>query len=191
MPKAHPPYPYVEPLPTGVSDLEIEQVIKDFLSQNPWISLRAGGPLDQVCKALTVDVEYSADPNEILLDVPADGRPVIWLAKNGKQRHDRLTTAIGIGHWLLHVLPTREARPGKGIQALYKPTDGTARAEARRFAYALLMPSNEFIALWYQGRATLTADTLNVPTQAVYDRARGLLLTRADEEEDGGTAALL
>jgi Zn-dependent peptidase ImmA (M78 family) len=177
MPKAHPPYPYVEPIAADVSDLDIERIVADMLSQSPTIRLGEGGPLDPLCKALAVDVEYSDSPNEILLDVPARDRPVIWLPRKGQPRQDRLTTAIGIGHWMLHVLPTREARPGKGIQALHAPTDRAAREEARRFAHALLMPSADFIALWYRGRATLTADVMNVPTQAVYDRARSLLLT--------------
>lgn len=180
MPRAYPNYPYTEPETPGYTDGEIHSIIDDLLAQNPQMSLNDGGPLDSLCRALNVDVEYSDKPNEILLDVPLDRRAVIWLPKNGKPRHDRLATACGIGHWLLHVPHTRDAQPGKGIQALYAGKDDIVQ-EARRFAFALLMPADKFRSLWYEGRAQLCAETLNVPTQAVYDRAKWLTLTHAEE----------
>ncbi|MFZ7092195.1 ImmA/IrrE family metallo-endopeptidase [Primorskyibacter sp. 2E233] len=190
MPRAYPKYPYVETMAAGLSENEIVQAIDDMLSQNPTLSLRDGGPLDKLCRALNVDVEYSDSPNEILLDVPLDRHAVIWLPKRGKPRHDRMTLATGIGHWLLHVPITREAHPRNGIQALYTPSDKTALREARLFAFDLLMPAESFTTLWYEGRAQLVAETLNVPTQAVYDRAKWLDLTATaeiappDEPED-------
>ncbi|WGW04089.1 ImmA/IrrE family metallo-endopeptidase [Tropicibacter oceani] len=177
MPRAYPDYPYIEPIAANLSEAEIVQMVEDMLSQNPTISLNDGGPLDKLCRALNVDVEYSDAPNEILLDVPLNRHAVIWLPRRGKPRQDRMTLATGIGHWLLHVPVTREAYPHNGIQALYSPTDTKALREARLFAFDLLMPEETFTNLWYEGRAQLTAETLNVPTQAVYDRARWLDLT--------------
>ncbi|CUH75366.1 ImmA/IrrE family metallo-endopeptidase [Tropicibacter naphthalenivorans] len=184
MPRAYPSYPYVEPESPGLTDEDIENVIKDFLSQNPTLSPIYGGPLDGVCRALNVDVEYSDKPNEILLEVPLDRKAVIWLPKNGKPRHDRLATGIGIGHWLLHVLYTRDLHPDHGVQALYQPSNPAVQQEARRFAFALLMPKDKFTQLWYEGRAQLCAETLNVPTQAVYDRAKWLDLSAPPPPED-------
>lgn len=181
MPRAYPNYPYTEPDSPGFSDEEINAVIADLMAQDLRLSLNSGGPLDGLCLALNVDVEYSDKPNEVLLDVPLNRRAVIWLPKNGKPRHDRLATACGIGHWLLHVPHTRTTQPGKGIQALYDGAKPEVAQEARRFAFALLMPSDKFKSLWYEGRAQLCAETLNVPTQAVYDRAKWLALTQADD----------
>ena len=181
MPKIHPDFPYFEPVAVDLSDEEIDAAIEDLLSQNPGLTPSDGGPLDGLCRALAVDVEYSGQPNDILLDVPAHGRPVIWLPRRGKTRQDRITLAVGLGHWVLHVPQTRDAHPGAGIQALYRPTDPRARQEAQRFASRLLMPEIIFTSLWYEGRATLVVDTLNVPTQAVYDRAKALLLTDAND----------
>ena len=179
MPRAYPAYPYIEPIAANLSEAEIVQMVEDMLSQNPTISLNDGGPLDKLCRALNVDVEYSDAPNEILLDVPLQRHAVIWLPKRSKPRQDRMTLATGIGHWLLHVPITRESHPLNGIQALYSPTDTKALREARLFAFDLLMPKETFTNLWYEGRAQLIAETLNVPTQAVYDRARWLDLTSA------------
>lgn len=172
MPRKYPSYPYIEPMVCGKSDEEIEAIVRKLLAQNPDLSVQDGGPMDALCRALEVDVEYSDVPNEILLDVPLDRNAVIFLPKNSKTRHDRLATATGLGHWLLHVPPTRKARPDVGIQALYNPTDTKAFDEARRFAFALLMPMEAFKSLWYEGGGQLTAETLNVPTQSVYDRAK-------------------
>ncbi|WP_299928202.1 ImmA/IrrE family metallo-endopeptidase [uncultured Pelagimonas sp.] len=177
MPRKYPNYPYIEPLTCGKTDDQILAIVDKLLVQNPQLSLQDGGPLDSLCRALEVDVEYSDLPNDILLDVPADRNAVIFLAKNSKTRHDRLATATGLGHWLLHVPPTRKAHPDVGIQALYDPTDPEAFNEARRFAFALLMPEAAFKSLWYEGGGQLTAETLNVPTQSVYDRAKTLELS--------------
>jgi hypothetical protein len=174
MPPKYPNYPYVEPVATGVNDDEIEETIVDMMSQNPGLTLRDGGPLDPLCRALNVDIEYSGPPHQILLDVPLGRKAVIYLPKKGKPRQDRFVAAMGVGHWILQIPTTREANPGCGIQALHLPMDRTALKEARRFACALLMPPEEFCSLWYEGRANLVADTLNVPTQVVYERAATL-----------------
>ena len=184
MPPKYPNYPYVEPLAAKVTDDDIEETIVDMMSQNPGVTVRDGGPLDPLCRALNVDVEYSGPPHQILLDVPLDRKAVIWLPKKGKPRQDRFVAAIGVGLWILHVPLTREAHPGHGIQALHLPTDRAALREARRFACALLMPKDEFCNLWYEGRANLVADTLNVPTQVVYERAATLDLPADDGEGD-------
>ncbi len=176
MPRKYPSYPYHEPVPCGMNDEEIHEVVRDLMSQNPTLTLRDGGPLDPLCRALNVDLEYSDIPNEVLLEVPVDKKAVIWLGKNGKPRHDRLATAIGVGHWILHVPVSIEKNPGCGMQALYSPTEKEAQQEAKRFALALLMPQESFKSLWYEGKAQLVADTLNVPTLAVYDRAKMLRL---------------
>ncbi|PYG34538.1 ImmA/IrrE family metallo-endopeptidase [Pelagimonas varians] len=177
MPRKYPTYPYIEPVTCGKSDEEIALIVRKLTAQNPELSMQDGGPLDSLCRALEVDVEYSDQPNEVLLDVPLARNAVIYLAKDAKTRHDRLATATGLGHWLLHVPPTRKAHPDFGIQALYAPTNPDAFQEARRFAFALLMPIEAFKSLWYEGGGQLTAETLNVPTQSVYDRAKTLELS--------------
>lgn len=177
MPRAYPTYPYIEPVASDYSEEEIVQVIDDMMSQNPGLSLRDGGPLDKLARALNVDVEYSEQPNDILLDVPLDRRPVVWLPRKGRTRQDRMTLATGIGHWLLHIPITKELNPGVGIQALYHPADDKALKEAQRFAMDLLMPQETFKTLWFEGKAQNVAENLNVPTQAVYDRAKWLDLT--------------
>lgn len=184
MPRAYPSYPFVEPQSANIRDDEIDSLIADVYSQNPQLDIPPGGPLDALCRALTVDVEYSAPPNDILLEVPLDRRPVIWLPKNGKPRHDRLATATGVGHWLIHAPRTRQANPMVGLQALYKPTNRAALEEARRFALAFLMPADRFTALWYEGKATLVAEELQVPTQAAYDRAARLDLSAPQRDDD-------
>ncbi|WP_323770529.1 ImmA/IrrE family metallo-endopeptidase [Antarctobacter sp.] len=171
MPPKYPSYAYVEPQATGASDAEIEEIIDDLVAQSPGMKLPHGDPMDPICRAMNVDLEYSSPPHEILLDVPVERKACIWLPKKGKPRQDRFMAAMGVGHWILHVPVTREAFPGCGIQALLRPTDRAAQAEAVRFARILLMPREEFCSLWYEGRANLVADTLNVPTQVVYERA--------------------
>ncbi|MBV6634906.1 MAG: ImmA/IrrE family metallo-endopeptidase [Mameliella sp.] len=171
MPSRYPSYAYVEPMATGVIDAEIEDLINDMMSQTPGLTLRDGGPLDPLCRALNVDLEYSGPPHEILLDVPLDRKACIWLPRKSKPRQDRFIAAMGVGHWLMHVPTTREAHPRCGIQALHRPANRAAQKEAMRFARMLLMPREEFCSLWYEGRANLVADTLNVPTQVVYERA--------------------
>jgi Zn-dependent peptidase ImmA (M78 family) len=172
-----------------MSDEEIHEVVRDLMSQNPTLTLRDGGPLDPLCRALNVDLEYSDVPNEILLEVPVDKKAVIWLGKNGKPRHDRLAVAIGVGHWILHVPGSIENHPGCGMQALYAPTEKEAQNEAQRFALALLMPQESFKSLWYEGKAQLVAETLNVPTLSVYDRAKMLRLD-VDEDHKSDTAGV-
>ena len=184
MPRRYPAYPYVEPIAAGLSQAEIDEIIADLLSQNPGVCLR-DGPLDGLCRALNVDIEYSLPPHEMILDVPLERSAVIWLAKNGRPKHDRIAAAIGVGHWILHVPGTREQHPGCGIQALHKPSDRAAQDEARRFAYSLLMPEEMFKNLWYEGRAQLVADSCNVPTQIVYERAS--LLDLSVEHHDEGS----
>ncbi len=184
MPSRYPSYPYVEPVAAKVSQEEIDEIIIDLMSQNPQLTLKEGGPLDPLARALNVDIEYSSPPHEMMLDVPLDKRAVIWLPKNGRMKHDRVAAAIGIGHWILHVPLTREVHPGCGVQALHKPRDLTAQDEARRFAYALLMPGDVFRGLWYEGRVQAVAEGLNVPTQIVYERA-AILDLPTENVEDG------
>jgi hypothetical protein len=182
MPCRYPSYPYVEPIVAGLSQAEIDEVIADLLSQNPHISVKGGGPLDPLARALNVDIEYSPPPHEIMLDVPLERRSVIWLPRNGRPKQDRVATAIGIGHWILQVPITREAHPGCGVQALHTPTDRAAQDEARRFACSLLMPEDVFRGFWYEGRAQAVADGLNVPVQTVYERAATLDLALGEDE---------
>ncbi|GAA4217834.1 ImmA/IrrE family metallo-endopeptidase [Sagittula sp. NFXS13] len=183
MPAPYPSYPYVEPTAVNATQDEIDAVVADLLENNPNACLREG-PLDALCRALNVDIEYSIPPHDLILDVPLNSRAVIWLPKNGRPRHDRIAAAIGVGHWIMHVPTTREKHAGCGIQALYSPTDPAARKEARLFAYALLMPEEDFKNLWYEGRSAVVADVLNVPTQIVYERASMLDLTQPDSEGD-------
>lgn len=184
MPPRYPSYPYVEPQAIGVTDAEIEETIADMVSQTPGMTLPYGDPLDPICRALNVDIEYSGPPHEILLDVPLGRKACIWLPRKGKPRQDRFMAAVGIGHWILHVPVTREAHPGSGVQAIHVPTDRGARQEAIRFARILLMPKETFVSLWYEGRANLVADTLNVPTQVVYERATMLDIPTDDGQGD-------
>lgn len=183
MPARYPSYPYVEPVAVKPSQEEIDAIVSDLLANNPGVCLREG-PLDGLCRALNVDIEYSTPPHEMMLDVPLNKRAVIWLPRNGRPKHDRIAAAIGIGHWIMHVPTTREKHPGCGIQALHHPTDLAAQKEARRFAYALLMPEEDFKTIWYEGRASAVADELNVPTQVVYERASMLDLSEQEPSGD-------
>jgi len=171
MPQKHAPYPYFELVAAGVTGLEIE-ALADRLADE-W-GFRQGKSLDEVCAKAGVDIEYSHDPNEILLEVPRDGRPVIWLPKRARKRDDRVTIAQGLGHWSLHVERTRAAHPGCGVQALYRPTSDAAAAEAMGFGLAFLMPKGAFVDAWYEGRSQAAADRFDVPTQAAYLRAEAL-----------------
>lgn len=177
MPRSYPNYPYFEPVASGKTDAQISGIVDKLREQNPTLVMNDGGSLDRLCRAMDVDVEYSKKPCEILLDVPRDRTAVIYLEMNSKMRQDRLATATGIGYWLLHVPPTRKAHPDCGIQALYGSTGTAAYREALTFAYALLMPSDAFKSLWYEGGGALVAETLNVPTQSVYNRAKTLDLS--------------
>jgi hypothetical protein len=181
MPRRYPSYPYVEPIAANVTQEEIDAIIADLLHNHPGVFLREG-PLDGLAHALNVDIEYSSPPHEMMLDVPLNKRAVIWLPKNGRPKNDRVAAAIGFGHWILHVPGTREAHPGCGIQALHRPTDWAAQKEARRFAYTLLMPEEDFRNLWYESRAGGVADACNVPTQVVYERASMLDLSQGHDE---------
>ncbi|EBA08150.1 ImmA/IrrE family metallo-endopeptidase [Sagittula stellata] len=183
MPARYPDYPYVEPIASNVSQEEIEATISDLLANHPGVCLKEG-PLDGLCRALNVDIEYSSPPHEMMLDVPLHKRAVIWLPKNGRPKNDRVAAAIGIGHWILHVPITREKHPGCGVQALHRPKELAAQMEARRFAYILLMPDEAFRNLWYEGRAQAVADVLNVPTQVVYERASMLDLAPPESAGD-------
>jgi hypothetical protein len=185
MPRRYPHYAYVETMPANLSEEEIEETVDDLVSQTPGVTVMDGAPLDRVCRALAVDLEYSPPPYDLVLDVPLDRTAVIWLPRRGKPRHDRYATAIAIGHWILHVPGTREAFPGCGVQALRQPTEPKALIEARHFAYSLLMPKDLFTNLWYEGKATLVAETLNVPTQVAYERAKLLDIHNEDDGEGG------
>ena len=176
MPKKYPDYPYREPAPAGLTDPQIVAIIDDLMTQNPWAQALDGGPLDALCRALTIDLEYSGFPNEVLMDVPRYGKPVVWLDRNSKTRYDRFAVAIALGHWVMDVLPHRDPKPDYGIQALYDPSEPLARSEARKFAFELLMPSAQFQELWHAGRAQMVSDRYNLPTQLVYDRAKMLML---------------
>ncbi|WP_375259096.1 ImmA/IrrE family metallo-endopeptidase [Citreimonas sp.] len=180
MPAKYPSYPYAEVIACDFDDAQIADTVDDLLSQNKAVNVSDGKPLDGLCRALNVDLEYSPPPYDLVLDVPLDRKAVIWLPRDGKLRHDRMATAIAIGHWILHVPVTREAFPRHGVQAVRRPSDPKALIEARHFAFALLMPEPQFRNLWYEGKASLVAEALCVPTQAAYERAK-LLDLHADE----------
>lgn len=173
MPAKHPSYPYVEPTPGGLSLPQIEARVDQCVQE--W-HFRIEQSMDQLCKTVGVDIEYSHYPNEIMLDAPLSGRPVIWLPRKGRRREDRVTVATALGHWALHVEPTRVAHPGCGVQALYHPALQAAQAEATLFGLSLLMPRADFCEAWYRGRSRTTADHFDVPTKSTYLRAESLLL---------------
>jgi Zn-dependent peptidase ImmA (M78 family) len=171
MPPKHPSYPYIEPEAARVTLLEIE----DLADRNArdW-GYRDGKSLDEVCKAAGVDVEYSHYPNEIMLEASLEGRPVVWLPRKARKRDDRVTIATALGHWSLHVAKTREANPDCGIQALYEPACHEALKEAIAFGLAFLMPKEDFLDAWYQGRSQAASDRFDVPTKMAYLRAETL-----------------
>lgn len=171
MPAKHPSYPYVEPDAAGQAPLDIE-ILADRFAQE-W-GYRDGHSLDEVCTAAGVDIEYSHRPNEIMLEVPLDGPPVIWLPRPSRTRDDRVIVATALGHWTLQVAKTRKAKPGCGIQALYKPEAQKARDEANIFGLMFLMPTDAFIAAWEQGRSQAASERFDVPTQVAYLRANSL-----------------
>ena len=171
MPARRSPYPYVEPDATHQTPLEIEVVADRFA--NDW-GYRDGKTLDEVCKIAGVDIEYSHHPNEIMLEVPLDDRPVIWLPRRGRKRDDRVIVATALGHWALHAEATRAAHPGCGVQALYEPDATEAYKEASSFGLAFLMPSKEFVIEWDQGRSQAASDRFDVPTKVAYLRANSL-----------------
>ena len=176
MPARHATYPYVEPIAVELPTDTIEATAEDFAERYGY---RSGHSLEDLCRAAGVDTEYSHHPNEILLDLPLEGRPVIWLPRDGRKREDRVAIATALGYWALHVPGTRNANPGCGVQALYDPTSTIAAQEAENFGLALLMPQTAFRAAWYEGRAQTAAALFDVPTKTVYLRAERLLLKNA------------
>ncbi len=173
MPAKRLSYPYVEPGAAHQTRVEIE-VLADKYAHD-W-GYRGGEPLDAVCKSAGVDIEYSHRPNEIMLDVPLKKRPVIWLPRTGRKRDDRVIVATALGHWAIHVEETRKANPGCGIQALYEPDSDEALEQARAFGMAFLMPTDEFVDCWGQGRSQAASDRFDVPTKIAYLRAKTLEL---------------
>jgi Zn-dependent peptidase ImmA (M78 family) len=173
MPPKHPSYPYIEPGAAGVPPQDIEALADRNAKE--W-GFRDGKSLDEVCTKAGVDIEYSHYPNEIMLEVSLEDRPVIWLPRKGRKREDRVTIATALGHWCLHVDRTREANPGCGIQALYEPASDDARREATAFAMAFLMPKEDFVDAWYVGRSQTASDRFDVPTRVAYLRAETLQL---------------
>lgn len=171
MPARHLPYPYVQPDASRQTRLEIE-VLADKCAHE-W-GYRDGQSLDAVCKAAGVDIEYSRRPNEIMLDVPLDEQPVIWLPRTGRKRDDRVIIATALGHWATHVDDTRKANPGCGIQALYEPDTPDALEEASAFGLAFLMPTEHFMEAWSKGRSQAASDCFDVPTKIAYLRAKSL-----------------
>ena len=111
-----------------------------------------------------------------MLELPLDARPIIWLPRTGRKRDDRVIIATALGHWALHVDETRKSNPGCGIQALYKPDSDLAREEADVFGLAFLMPADEFIACWSEGRSQAASNQFDVPTKIAYLRAKNLEL---------------
>jgi hypothetical protein len=171
MPPKHPPYPHVEPDAVFLPDLEIE-ILADRNAVD-W-GYRDGECLDAVCKHVGLEIEYSHYPNEILLEVPLDDQPVVWLQRNGRTRDDRVAVATALGYWSLHVEKTRAAHPGCGIQALYEPTATSARKEAVAYGMAFLMPKAEFMEAWHAGRSQAASSRFDVPTKTAYLRAETL-----------------
>lgn len=171
MPPKHPSYPYIEPDVARVSLPDIEDLAER--NAKDW-GYRDGASLDSVCKSAGVDLEYSHYPNEIMLDVPLEGRPVVWLPRKARKRDDRVTVATALGHWTLHVDQTRAARPGYGIQALYEPKSRDAFKQAVAFGLTFLMPKEEFMDAWYSGRSQEASDRFDVPTKLTYLRAESL-----------------
>jgi Zn-dependent peptidase ImmA (M78 family) len=168
MPPKHPSYPFVEPGASRLSHPEIEALADR--NARDW-GYRDRKSLDEVCKGAGVEIEYSHYPNEIMLEVPLEGGPVIWLPRKARKRDDRVTVATALGHWSLHVDKTREANPHCGIQALYEPTSHEAFKEAVAFGLAFLMPREDFLDAWYVGRAQAASDRFDVPTKMAYFRA--------------------
>jgi Zn-dependent peptidase ImmA (M78 family) len=174
MPAKRLSYPYVEPNAARKTPLEIE-ILAD-LCAHKW-GYRSGKPLDEVCTAAGVDIEYSKRPNEIMLEVPLEEQPVIWLPRPGRKRDDRVIVATALGHWAIHVDKTRKANPGCGIQALFEPDSNQALKEANAFGMAFLMPAEEFSASWSHGRSQAASVLFDVPTKIAYLRAKNLELS--------------
>lgn len=174
MPAKRLSYPYVEMNAARQTRLEIEDLAERHVKE--W-RYESGESLDEVCKTAGVDIEYSHDPNEIMLEIPLDGRPIIWLPRQGRKRDDRVIIAAALGHLALHVDETRKAKPGCGIQALYNPASKDALEQANTFGMAFLMPSSEFLDTWRKGRSQAASAHFDVPTKVVYLRAKSLELS--------------
>lgn len=168
MPAKRLPYPFVEPDAANHTNLEIGLLAEQFAVD--W-GMRDEKSLDEVCKIAGVDIEYSRRPNEIMLEVPLDTQPVIWLPRAGRKRDDRVIISIALGHWALHVDAARKANPGCGIQALYDPSSKKALKEAKAFGMAFLMPTEEFTESWGEGRSQAASSRFDVPTEIAYLRA--------------------
>ncbi|WP_341365833.1 ImmA/IrrE family metallo-endopeptidase [Yoonia sp. BS5-3] len=173
MPAKRPSYPYVEPTAAGQTRADIERLAERVAQE--W-DYHGAQTLDEVCTAAGVDIEYSHRPNEIMLEMPLDARPIVWLPRPSRPRDDRVIVATALGHWALHAEVTRDAHPGCGVQALYQPQAQAARDEADIFALAFLMPVDLFIDLWDLGRSQATSDHFDVPTKVAYLRAKNLNL---------------
>jgi len=173
MPAKRLPYPFIEPDAVDQPRVEIE--VRADRCAHEW-GFRNGSSFDAVCKKVGVDIEYSRRPNEIMLEVPLDTQPIIWLPKRGRKRDDRVIIATALGHWALHIDKTREAHPGCGVQALYDPTSNEALEEAKAFGLAFLMPTEEFLECWDHGRSQSASEHFDVPTTIAYMRAKGLEL---------------
>lgn len=173
MPARRLPYPYVQPDAVHKTRLEIEVLAERYAHE--W-GYRSGKTLDEVCNTAGVDIEYSHTPNEIMLEIPVEKQPVIWLPRTGRKRDDRVIVATALGHWAIHVAETRKANPGCGIQALYDPDSNQALEEATTFGIAFLMPTEEFVESWHQGRSQAASARFDVPTKIAYMRAKSLEL---------------
>lgn len=173
MPARRLSYPYVAPDAAPQTRLEIEVLADRYAHE--W-GYRSGKSLDEVSKAAGVDIEYSHRPNEIMLEVPLEERPVIWLPRTGRKRDDRVIIATALGHWAIHVDETRKANPGCGIQALYEPDSNEALEQANAFGLVFLMPTDEFVGSWSQGRSQAASTRFDVPTKIAYLRAKNLEL---------------
>lgn len=177
MPAKRLPYPYVEPDTAHQTRLEID-VLAERLAQE-W-GYRSEKSLDEVCKNAGVDIEYSHRPNEIMLEIPLEERPIIWLPRTGRKRDDRVIIATALGYWAIHVEETLKANPGCGIQALYEPETLEALEEAKTFAMTFLMPAKDFVDSWCEGRSQAASARFDVPTKVAYLRAKNLELGGAD-----------
>lgn len=174
MPARYPPYPYYEVISFGATTEQI-MLCSDELAQH--IGYRAGASIEEICHASGIEIEYSGEPNEVLLDARPGAQPIVWLPRNGRRKDDRLAVCTALGHCTLHLERTRDQHPGCGVQALYNPVDAGARYEARLFGFNLLMPPDAFRNAWYEGRATAAAEFFDVPTSTAYERATDLNLT--------------
>ena len=171
MPAKRLPYPYVEPHAAQQTSVEIDLLAEQLAVD--W-GQRDEKSLDEVCKNAGVDIEYSRRPNEIMLEVPLEDQPVIWLPRSGRKRDDRVSISTALGHWALHIDAARKANPGCGVQALYEPDSEAALEEAKAFGMAFLMPREEFTDAWSEGRSQAASSRFDVPTETAYLRASAL-----------------